>query len=331
MANKVRWGVISTARHGLNTVIPAIQQSASGEVVAIASRNAEQGRKIAAKNHIPVSYGSYEALLAAPDIDVIYNPLPNSLHKEWTIRALQAGKHVLSEKPFGLNAAEAVDMVAVARSTGRKLAETFQWRHHPQAKQARELIRSGAIGDLRLIEAAFSFPLSNPDDVRWDPALGGGALYDLGCYPISLTRYLTGQEPLAVTSQIHWNKSGVDDMVVATFEFPGEILATINCSFILPLRRYGEAIGTTGALLMERCYNQMPEYESTIVKRGPDREATETISLGRSNCYIMMAEDFNRAVLDDTEPVFPPEDAIANMRVIDAIFESARTGKTVKL
>ncbi len=331
MANKVRWGVISTARHGLHTVIPAIQQSASGEVVAIASRNAEQGRKIAAENHIPVSYGSYEALLAAPDIDVIYNPLPNSLHKEWTTRALRAGKHVLSEKPFGLNAAEAVEMVAVARSTGRKLSETFQWRHHPQAKQTRELIRSGAIGDLRLIEAGFSFALSNPDDVRWDPALGGGALYDVGCYPISLTRYLTGQEPLAVTGQIHWNKTGVDDLVVATLEFPGEVLATVNCSFILPLRRYGEAVGTTGSLLIERCYNQMPDYETTIVKRTLDRETTETINLGRSNCYVMMAEDFNRAVLDDTDPVFPPEDAIANMRVIDAIFESARTGKTVKL
>lgn len=331
MANKVRWGVLSTAQHGLHTVIPAIQQSASGEVVAIASRNEDYGRKVAAASHIPVSYGSYEALLADPSIDVIYNPLPNSLHKEWTIRALQAGKHVLSEKPFGLNAAEAVEMVAVARSTGRKLAETFQWRHHPQAKQARELIRSGAIGDLLLLEAGFSFPLDRPNDVRWDPALGGGSLYDVGCYPISLTRYLTGQEPLAVTGQIHWNQSGVDDLVVATLEFPGGVLATINCSFILPLRRYGEAIGTTGSLLMERVYNQKPDHESTIVRRKDDHEVIETISAGWDNCYVLMAEDFNRAVLDDTEPVFPPEDAIGNMRVIDAIFESARTGKTVRL
>ena len=232
--DKVRWGILSTARHGAISWIPALKQTKRGELVAVASRHEDRAREFAAEHGIPKAYGSYEAMLADPEIDAIYIPLPNHLHKEWTIRAAEAGKHVMCEKPLGLDAAEAEVMVAAARQAGIIFAETFQWRHHPQGQTARDLVRAGRIGTLRLIEAGFSFMLNRPDDVRWNPDMGGGALYDVGCYPISLARYITGQEPAAVTAQAHWGKSGVDDSVVATLEFPGDVLAVINCGFHPP-------------------------------------------------------------------------------------------------
>lgn len=331
MAAKTGWGILSTARHGVNTLIPAIRESGNSDLVAIASRDIVKAKEVAASHHVPASYGTYEALLADPNVDVVYIPLPNNLHKEWAVRAAQAGKHVLCEKPFALNAAEAADMVAAFRAAGLKLAEAFQWRHHPQGQQMRDMIRTGEIGDLRFIDAGFSFMLLRENDFRQDPVLGGGALYDVGCYPISLVRYLTGHEPLAVTAQMHWNAAGIDDLAVATLEFPGEVFATINCSFILPLRRYGEAVGTRGSLLVEKIYNPTNDFSTQIVRRGPDREVVETIDLGRKSSYALMVRDFSRAVLENRDPVFPAEDGVANMRVIDAIFKSARTGRKVRL
>lgn len=329
MSQKVRWGILSTARHGLNTVIPAIQRSASADVVAIASRDAARARQVAQEHGIPASHSSYEALLADPGVDAVYIPLPNNLHKEWTIRAVRAGKHVLCEKPLALDAAEAAEMVAAARAAGRILAETFQWRHHPQAWRTRDLVRSGAIGELRFIEAGFSFSLNRPDDIRWDPALGGGALYDVGCYPIALLRYMTGQEPLRVTAQARRSASGVDDLLVATLEFPGGVLATLNCAFILPLRRYFEIVGSDGSVLVDHAYNPRDDTPQAIVRRGADRDVIETIALGAPDSYVLMAEDFNRAVLEGREPPFPAEDGVKNMRVIDAILRAAREGGTV--
>ena len=197
---QVRWGILSTARHGVKTVIPAIQAAPSAQVVAIASRDGSRAKEIAQKLKIPTTYDSYDALLADSTIDAVYIPLPNHMHKEWAIRAAHAGKHVLCEKPIGLNTAEAEEMVQVFRDTGLKFAETFQWRHHPQATKFRDLIREGVIGEMRLIDAGFSFMLNRPDDIRWKPEMGGGSLYDVGCYPISFARYITGQEPLAVTA-----------------------------------------------------------------------------------------------------------------------------------
>lgn len=331
MSKKVRWGILSTANHALKVLVPAIGESEHGEVVAIASRDAAKANQTADEHHIPASHGSYEALLADPNVDVIYIPLPNSLHKEWAIRTAQAGKHCLCEKPLALNAGEAEEIVAAFRSAGKKLAEAFQWRHHPQCQHVRDSVRAGDIGDLRLIEAGFSFMLNRPNDVRWDPALGGGALYDVGCYPISLARYIAGAEPLAVTAQIHWNKSGVDDLVAATLEFPGEIFATINCAFILPLRRYYEVVGTTGSLMVPRAYNPTSAFVAQVVRREDDRKKNKKFKFGRKNSYALMVEDFNMAVLENRDPLFPGEDGIGNMRVIDAIFQAAREGRTVKL
>ncbi|RPI99578.1 MAG: gfo/Idh/MocA family oxidoreductase, partial [Chloroflexi bacterium] len=274
------------------------------------------------------AYMDYRELLADPNVDIVYNPLPNHLHKEWSIKAAQAGKHVLCEKPIALNAADATEMVATFRGAGLKLAEAFQWRHHPQGLRMRELLVSGVIGEARMIDAGFSFMLTRPDDVRWVPAFGGGSLYDVGCYPISFVRFIMGMEPTSVTAQIHWNESGVDDLVVATLEFPNGVLAHINCSFILPLRRYYEVIGSTGGLYSNKTYNPRGDGE-TILRMEADRQVVETIPLPQVDSYVLMAEDFNMAILANRPTTYPAEDAIANMQVIDAIFMAAREGRCV--
>lgn len=325
----VQWGILSTARHFEKIMLPAFRQAHDTELAAVASRDGERARTFAQQHHIPTSYASYEALLDDPNIDAIYIPLPNNLHREWAIKAAQAGKHVLCEKPIALNAAEAEEMVAAFREAGRVLAETFQWRHHPQAAAVKELIEDGTIGDVRLIDAGFSFLIARQDDIRLDPDLGGGSLYDVGCYPVSLARFMLDAEPLAVTAQAHWTDRGVDDRMVATLEFPDGVLAQINCGFSLPLRRYYEVVGPFGSLLVNRAYNPVGDRASEIVHFGEDRMMIETIRLEAANSYTLMVEDFNRAVRGEAAPRFPADDAVKNMRVIDALYRSAREGGTV--
>lgn len=327
----IRWGVLSTSRHAAETWIPALKHTKHGQLLAVASRDESRARQYANAHGIPTVYGSYEALLADPQIDAVYIPLPNDLHRKWAVRAAEAGKHTLCEKPLGLNAAEAEEMVAAFRKAGLRLAEAFQWRHHPQGHTVRQMVRAGAVGELRMIDAGFSFMLTRPDDVRWNVAQGGGALYDVGCYPISLARYMTGQEPLAVTAQAHWADTGIDDRLVATLEFPGGVLAHINCGFTLPLRRYYEIVGTTGSLYVNQAYNPKETSLSEVKHYGEDRALLETIPLGQLNSYTAMIDDFNTAILENRPPLFPGEDAILNMRVIDAIYQAARTGERVAL
>lgn len=331
MPDKVRWGILSTAGHARETVIPAIQAASNAEVVAVASRDLDRARVFAERLGIPGAYGRYEDLLADPDVDAMYIPLPNHMHKPWSIRAAEAGKHVLCEKPIALNAAEAEEMVRVFAGAGLKLAEAFQWRHHPQGLQLRDMVRQGVIGEMKLIDAGFSFMLTEDENVRWDPAMGGGALYDVGCYPISFARFIAGAEPLTVTAHVHWHPSGIDDLVVATMEFPGGVLAHINCSFALPLRRYYEAVGTEGSLYSNHAYNPKGDIPVELVRFGPDRIAQERIALPQQNSYTLMAEDFGRAVRGEADLRYPPEDAVKNMRVIDAIFRSAREGVRVEV
>ncbi len=329
MSEIVRWGILGTSRHAAMSLIPAFDAAHNATVVAVGSRSATSAARYAGEYGIPTAYGRYEDLLADSSIDAVYIPLPNHLHRAWAIRAAEAGKHVLCEKPIGLNAAEAGDMVRVFRRAGLKLAEAFQWRHHPQAQRVRALVQEGVIGDLRLIDAGFSFMLNRPGDIRGIPETGGGSLYDVGCYPVALARYVTGQEPLSVTAQAHWNAAGIDDLVVATLAFPGDVLAHINCGFVLPLRRYYEVVGTDGSLAVNRAYNPKDDYPGQVVRRGADREVLETIDVGRVNSYTREVEDFSAAVLENRDPLFPAEDAIGNMRVIDAIYEAARTGGAV--
>jgi D-xylose 1-dehydrogenase (NADP+, D-xylono-1,5-lactone-forming) len=327
----VNWGILSTSRHAAKLVIPAIREVKSAEAYAVASRNGDRAREYANANTIAHSFTSYEALLASDEIDIVYIPLPNSLHKEWAIKAAQAGKHILCEKPIALNAAEAEEIVAAVEQAGVKLAEAFQWRYHPQAERIHQLVHAGRIGEMKLIDAGFSFPLERQDDIRWVPELGGGALYDVGCYPVAFTRYITGAEPLAVTAQAHWSASGVDDLLVATLEYPGGVLAHINCAFTLPVRRYYEVVGTQGSFEVNYAYNPLGDRDHEILRRGTDREIEQRVGLERANSYTMMVEEFSQAVRDDRELLFPPVDAVQNMRVIDAIYQAARQGGRVEL
>lgn len=327
----VRWGILSTARHFEKVMLPAFRQARDTELAAVASRDGARATLFARQHHIPTAHASYEALLDDPTIDAVYIPLPNNLHKEWAIKAAQAGKHVLCEKPIALDAAEAEEMVAAFDQAGRVLAETFQWRHHPQAYAVRELIEDGTIGDVRLIDAGFSFLIAREDDIRLDPALGGGSLYDVGCYPVSLARFMLQAEPLTVTAQAHWTARGVDDRMVATLEFPNGVLAQINCGFSLPLRRYYEVVGPVGSLYVNRAYNPVGDRASEIVRYGDDRMMIETVRLDPANSYTLMIEDFNRAVTGEAAPRFAAEDAVKNMRVIDALYRSAREGGTVEV
>ena len=331
MSDTIRWGVLSTSRHAATTWIPACHAAQRGEVVAVASRDADRARQYASENGIPRSFGDYESLLASPDVDAVYIPLPNHLHKEWTIKAAQAGKHVLCEKPLGLDAAQAEEMVAACRAAGVTLAEAFQWRHHPHAEQTRDLLQSGAIGDLRLIEAGFSFPLSRAGDVRWDPSKGGGALYDVGCYPVALARYVTGGEPVSVTAQAIWGQTGVDDLLVATLEFPGGVFAKLHGSFVLALDRYYRLVGTEGWLLADYAYNPKDDRPNIIRQYGPDWEQRASVEIAPVNSYTLMIDDLSERLLAGQEPRFPAEDAIGNMRAIDALYLAARTGRTVRV
>jgi len=331
MSDKIRWGVLSTSRHAAATWIPACQASQRGEVVAVASRDAGRARQYADEHGIPRSFGDYESLLASPDVDAVYIPLPNHLHKEWTIKAAGAGKHVLCEKPLGLDAAQAEEMVAACHAAGVTLAEAFQWRHHPHAERTRELLRDGAIGDLRLIEAGFTFPLGRDGDVRWDPAKGGGALYDVGCYPVALARYVTGGEPLSVTAQATWGQTGVDDLLVATLEFPGGVFAKLHGGFNLPLDRYFRLVGTEGSLLVDYAYNAKANRPNIIRQYGPDWELQSTIELAPVDSYTLMIDDLSARLLAGRAPLFPAKDAIGNMRAIDALYQAARTGQTIRV
>ncbi len=331
MIDKIRWGVLSTSRHAAATWIPACQASQRGEVVAVASRDASRARQYASEHGIPRSFGDYESLLASPDVDAVYIPLPNHLHKEWTIKAAGAGKHVLCEKPLGLDAAQAEEMVAACHAAGVTLAEAFQWRHHPHAERTRELLRDGAIGDLRLIEAGFTFPLGRDSDVRWDPAKGGGALYDVGCYPVALARYVTGGEPLSVTAQATWGQTGVDDLLVATLEFPGGVFAKLHGGFNLPLDRYFRLVGTEGSLLVDYAYNAKANRPNIIRQYGPDWELQSTIELAPVDSYTLMIDDLSARLLAGRAPLFPAKDAIGNMRAIDALYQAARTGQTIRV
>jgi predicted dehydrogenase len=329
MAKKIRWGVLSTARHAGRIVVPAIQESSSGHVAAVASRDAARARDFANRLGIPTSYGNYEALLADDTVDAVYIPLPNSHHKEWALRVAAAGKPCLCEKPLGLNTAEAAAMVRAFENAGLTFAEAFQWRHHPQAQRVRQMVRQGVIGEVQMINAGFTFMLDREGDIRWQPALGGGALYDVGCYPVALTRYMTGAEPIAVTAQAYWGETKADYRLVATLEFPGHVQATIYCGLTLPLRRYYEVIGTAGTLVVNRAYNPMGDQPGEVLHYHADTQLHDTIQLPAVNPYTAMVEDFNRALLENRPPLFPAEDAIGNMRAIDAIYNAARTGVRV--
>ena len=328
--SKIRWGVLSTARIGQNHVIPAMQQGHYSEVSAIASRDKQRAETVAQKFGIPKAYGSYDQLLADRDVDAIYIPLPNEQHVPWSIKALEAGKHVLCEKPIALTADEAQTLVdAAARYPQLKIMEAFMYRFHPQWQRAQQLVTDGAIGDLRTIQSFFAYSNLDPTNIRNQADHGGGGLMDIGCYNISFSRFIFGAEPARVCSMVEYDPHfNTDRLVSGMLDFGGGT-ATFTCSTQLSPYQRVNILGTTGRIEIEIPVNA-PAKRPCRIWYAHD-STTDELVLEVSNQYTLQGDAFSRAIAENTPVPTPLEDAVANMRVIDAIYQSGRAGKWVNL
>ena len=327
---RLRWGVISTAKIGRKAVNPAIHASSNGELLAVASRNEGRARAFAEETGIPTALGSYEALLEDDRIDAVYNPLPNSLHKEWTIRAAEKGKHVLCEKPLALNAAECREMEAAASANGVKLMEAFMYRFHPRTERVLEMVRSGAVGELKQIRSSFTFLLNRPDDILWDPGLGGGSLMDVGCYCVNVSRTMAGREPVEVRAMANYHSSGVDAQMAGSLRFDDGLLAHFDCALTMERTQVYHILGTEGHLRVQNAF--VPGTDDAVIEHfDPENNLTNLIVPGTDE-YQLMVEHFADCVLNDRPLRYTAEEAALNMRVIEALYESARKdGAEVKV
>ena len=311
----VRWGLMSTARINLY-ILEGARQTERAAIVAVASRDQGRADAYARQHGIERALGSYDALLEDPGVEVVYIGLPNSLHVEWSIRALEAGKHVLCEKPFGRRPAEVERAFDAAERADRLVMEAFMYRHHPQTRTLQEVVASGAIGELRQLRACFSFTLDDPDDVRMRPELDGGALMDVGCYCISVSRLLAG-EPELVFGRQRVGPTGVDVGFTGLLQFPGGVFAEFHCGFDLPDENGIEAIGSEGSALVPepfRCIDPHVEVNG---------ERTDVDDVDR---YFLQIENFSDAVRGEAEPLLGLADALGQARTIDALYRSATTG-----
>lgn len=330
MREKIRWGVLSTAAIGIKKVLPAMQQGRYSKVVAIASRNATKAREAADMLGIPTAYGSYEELLADPNVDAVYNPLPNQLHVPWTIKAAEAGKHVLCEKPLSLTVAEAEALLEVRARAGVKIGEAFMIRSHPQWNRVRELLRQGRIGELRSVVGCFSYFNNDPANIRNQVECGGGALLDIGCYLIQASRLGFAEEPTRVVASIDRDpEMGIDRLTSAILEFPsGQAIFTCSTQLV-PYQRV-QFLGTRGRIEIEIPFNAPNDRPTRIlIDSNGDLAGSgiTTESFPVCDQYTLQGDDFSRAILEDSEVPVPLEEAILNMGVIEAVFQSARSGQ----
>jgi len=327
MSGTVRWGILSTADIGVRKVIPGIRKAARCEVVAIASRDGEQARAVADQLGIPSAHASYEALLADPGVDAVYIPLPNHMHMDWTIAALRAGKHVLCEKPLAMTADDAQRMVDVAHETGLHLMEAFMYRQHPSWVAAMELVESGRIGTLTAVQSWFSYYNDDATNIRNIVEYGGGALFDIGCYTINLSRMVFGGEPSHIQASVRRDRAtGVDALVSAILDFDGGI-ASFTCAIRSESDQRVHIYGTEGRISIDIPFNIPPDRPTRIrLTAGGDPPVapdTTVLEFPTTDPYTAEVERFVSAVLDGGPTPVPPEDAVANLRVIDAIFAIA--------
>jgi D-xylose 1-dehydrogenase (NADP+, D-xylono-1,5-lactone-forming) len=311
----LRWGILSTA----NIANKLLDSGTDQEFVAVGSRDAARAEAYASEKGIPRAHGSYEALLADPEVDAIYNPLPNSLHVEWSIRALEAGKHVLCEKPMSRDPDDVERAFDVAEREGRVLAEAFMWRHHPQLARTRELLEAGQIGELRVIRAAFAFRAADPDDIRLQGTLDGGGLMDVGCYCVSGCRALAGAEPERAYADYVAGGRGVDVALVAALRFPGDVLAHFDCGLSYPGGDRLEAVGTDGSLFLDDPWHG----REAVIEVRRDDHTLERVETGPANSYALELADFEAAVRGDAPALLGRDDALAQARVISALYTSA--------
>jgi predicted dehydrogenase len=327
---KVRWGVLGAADIAVKKVIPAMRRSACCEIVAIASREFRKAEQWARRLDIPNACGSYDELLGHPDIEAVYNPLPNHLHVPWTIRCAEAGKHVLCEKPIALDARQARQLLAVEARTGVKIGEAFMVRTHPQWQRTRELIRTGQIGELRSILGFFSYFNRDPANIRNMREWGGGGLLDIGCYPIHTSRFIFGEEPRRVIARIEYDQEWhVDRLTSALLDFPSGQSVFTCATQLVPYQRM-QFFGSSGRLEIEIPFNAPPDRPCRIfVDDGSDLFGagirTETFPV--CDQYAIQGDAFSRAVRGEGEVPVPVEDAVRNMEVIDALVRSVESGR----
>lgn len=329
--SKIRWGILSTARIGTEKVIPAMQQCRFGEVVAIASRSQASADAAAKRLGIPRAHASYEALLTDENVDAIYNPLPNHLHVDWSIKALQAGKHVLCEKPIGMSSVEGQQLVAAGKKHPHlKLMEAFMYRHHPQWQTAKALVQNGSIGELRSIQTAFSYFNDNPADIRNRADIGGGGLMDIGCYAISLSRFLFDAEPIRVMGWVEYDPTLKTDRLASAILDFGRGTSTFTCSTqLVPYQRVN-IFGTEGRVEIEIPFNAPPDRPCRIWHQ-KGREQIEEITFAICDQYTIQGDLFSQAILQNTPVPTPIEDAVANMQVIEAVSQSSRANSWVNV
>ncbi|WP_067846252.1 Gfo/Idh/MocA family protein [Alicyclobacillus mali (ex Roth et al. 2021)] len=324
---KVRFGILGCADIAIRKLIPGILSSETGELYAVASRDGAKAKEVARRFGAARAYASYEELLRDPDVDAVYIPLPNHLHKPWTIHAAEAGKHVLCEKPIALDAREAEAMVDACRSHGVYLAEAFMYRHHPRYNRVLELIQAGTIGPVRGMRGSFTFNnAADLGNIRYRRDWGGGSLYDVGCYPISAARLILGEEPIAATAHAFFSPDhdGVDMYLAGLVEFAGGVSLTFDCGMWAADRNEVEIVGANGRLILEHAFLGEPVTLRLISAEGERVETFDPL-----DPYALEVDDLGRAILEGKPLRFPPEDAVANMRVLDACLLSARAGRRV--
>lgn len=331
MSKKVRWGILSTANIGMKKVTPAMQRGQYSEVVGIASRDLARAQAAATELSIPKAYGSYEALLADPDIDAIYNPMPNHLHVPWAIKAIEAGKHVLCEKPIGLSTAEGEQLAAAAQAhPNLKVMEAFMYRHHPQWVKAKRLVEDGSIGQLRSIQSIFTYYNVDPNNVRNMDGIGGGGLMDIGCYNISLSRFLFGAEPKRVVGVVDYDPNfKTDRLASGLMDFGDGNVSGFVCSTQLSGYQRMQAIGTKGRIEIEIPFNAPPDKPCKMWLQQGGK--IEEIVFDICDQYTIQGDLMSQAILNDTPVPTPIGDAVANMRVIEAIVASGNQNAWVSL
>jgi predicted dehydrogenase len=334
MPEKVRWGVLGVAKIATNKVIPAMQKGEWCEVVAIASRDLDKAKSAASKLGIRKAFGSYEELLSDPDVEAIYNPLPNHLHVPWSIRAAEAGKHVLCEKPIAMSVAECRTLIAARDRTGAKIGEAFMVRTHPQWLRAREIANSGEIGELRAVVGAYSYFNRDSANIRNKPEFGGGAIMDIGCYPIQISRFLFGREPETAAAVIDRDpQMQTDRLSSVLLSFPSGHCAFTCSTQLVPYQKI-QILGTKGRIEIEVPFNAPPDQKTRLfVDKDADLwgRGVRVEEFPIADQYTIQGDLFSLAVRGRGEVPTPLEDSVANMAVIEAVFESAKTGRAVRV
>ncbi|MFN2276065.1 MAG: Gfo/Idh/MocA family protein [Candidatus Promineifilaceae bacterium] len=328
MTEKVRWGLLSTANIN-RALIPPIRASERSELTAVASRSQESAEVYAAEWNIPLAFGSYEAMLESDAVDAVYISLPNHLHAEWSIKAMENGKHVLCEKPFALTVEEVDRVRAVSEETGMVISEAFMYRHHPQTKIAEEFIRSGRLGDVTTVRGVFTFKMGSRDNVRLVPEWGGGSLWDVGCYPMSMAQFLLGGPPQWVFGDQWLGPEGVDDTFVGQMHYEGGRMSQFTCGFRTPEHAYVEVLGTNGILRIHEPFKPKLS-DNNFLFENVDGEVDE-IPVPEKELYLGEVEDLESAVLDGAEPYLSLDETRNHIRTIVALYESAAKNAPVTL